>query len=262
MRSAYASFGATVRAATLVASLALATTACGTKDAADPLQPTGPTGRIRFVNLITDPSRNPVNAILEGLPFGVNLAYTGTTPFSLPAPSQAFYAPVYTGGRTLVLKKTADTAVTVATLTTDIAADNDYTVYATGGTAGGAVAGFTLADVNTAPTTGQTRVRVVNMSPTAGAIDVFITAANADLTTATPVATALALRAASTYLSLAPGTYQVRAVPAGTPAGSRPGAVTINLAEVVLTAGTGRTIVTADNTTGGAPLRAFVLNDQ
>ena len=262
MRSVYVSFCATVRAATLVASLGLAATACGTKDAAAPLQPSGPTGRIRFVNLITDPNRNPVNAILEGEVFGVNLAYTGTTPSSLPAPATANYSAILTGNRTLVLKKTADTAVTVASLTVDIAADNDYTLYATGGTAGGAVSGFTLADVNSAVTAGQTRVRVVNMSPTAGAIDVFITAANADLTTATPAATGLAVRAASSYLSLAPGTYQVRAVPAGTPAASRPGAVTINLAEVILTAGTGRTIVTADNTTGGAPLRAFALSDQ
>jgi len=262
MRSVYVSFCATVRAATLVASLGLAATACGTEDAADPLQPSGPTGRIRFVNLITDPGRNPVNAILEGIPFGVNLAYTGTTPSSLPAPATALYSAILTGNRTLVLKKTADTAVTVATLTVDIAADNDYTVYATGGTAGGAVSSFTLPDVNSAVTAGRTRVRVVNMSPTAGAIDVFITAPNADLTTATPVATAVAYRAASSYGDLAPGTYQVRAVPAGTPAASRPGAVTINLADVVLTAGTGRTVVTADNTTGGAPRRAFVLSDQ
>jgi hypothetical protein len=133
-------------------------------------------GRIRFVNLITDPARNPVNAILEGLPFGVSLAYTGSTPSSLPAPSTAIYSPILEGARTLVLKKTADTTVTVATLPVTIAANNDHTVFATGGTAGGAVSAFVTVDVNTAPPTGQARIRVVNMSPTAGAVDVFITA--------------------------------------------------------------------------------------
>jgi hypothetical protein len=235
---------------------------CGTKDAADPLQPTGPQGRIRFVNLITDPARNPVNAILEGVPFGVNLAYTATTPASLPAPSTANYSAILAGDRSLVLKRTADTTVTVATLPVTVAADADYTVFATGGAGGSAVTGFTYTDVNTAVMAGQTRVRVVNMSPTGGALDVFLTAANADLAAATPVAAGLTHRGTAAYFNVAPGTYQLRAVPAGTTPAARAGAVSITLNGVVLAAGTGRTIVTADNTTGGAPLRAFVLSDQ
>ena len=71
---------------TLTATLALVGSACGTKDAPGPLEPTAGQGRIRFVNLITDPTRNPVNAILENGPFGVNLGYTATTPASLPSP--------------------------------------------------------------------------------------------------------------------------------------------------------------------------------
>ena len=101
--------GAGVRHAALIAVAALVATACGTKDAADPLQPNGPTGRIRFVNLITDPARNPVNAILEGVPFGVNLGYTGSTPSSLPAPSTANYSAILAGDRSLVLKRTVVT---------------------------------------------------------------------------------------------------------------------------------------------------------
>ena len=182
------------RRLTFITAAALVAAACGTEDAPDPLSPSGPAGRIRFVNLVTDPGRNPVNVILEGLPFGVNLGYTGSTPSSLPAPSTANYSPVLEGPRTLILKKTADTAVTDGTLAVTITANNDYTVFATGGTAGGAVTAFTTGDVNTAPPAGQARIRVVNMSPTAGAVDVFITAANADLAVATPVATALANR--------------------------------------------------------------------
>jgi hypothetical protein len=205
-----------------------------------------------------------VNAILEGLPFGVNLAYTGTTPSSLPAPSTANYAPVLSGARTIVLKKTADTTVTVGTLPVNVTADNDYTVFAVGGTAGSAVSSFTTADVNTAPTAGQARIRVVNMSPAAGAVDVFITAANADLAAATPVATALANRAVFAGVSVAPGTYQVRTVPAGTAPAARAAAVNTNLtgtSAVVVAAGNGRTIVIADAAAGGTPLRGFVLPD-
>jgi hypothetical protein len=250
------------RRLTFVGAAALVVAACGTKDAEGPLQPSGPVGRIRFVNLITDPARNPVNAILEGIPFGVNLTYTTSTPATLASPSTAFYSSVLAGNRTIILKKTADTTVTVATLPVTIAADNDYTVFATGGTAGSAVTGFFTTDANTPIASGQTRIRVVNMSPTAGAVDVFITAAGADLSVATPVASALANRAVFAGASLAPGTYQIRTVPAGTAAAARTAAVNSTLSGVVVAAGNGRTVVIADAAAGGAPLRSFGLSDQ
>lgn len=240
--------------------LILALGGCGTDEAPGPLEP-GAAGRIRFVNLITDPARNPVNAVLEGLPFGVNLNYAGTTPSSLPAPATANYSAILTGPRSMVLQRTAAPATIVATLSFTIAQSVDHTVYATGGTAGGPVGTFVTTDANTAPPAGQTAVRVVNMSPTAGAIDVFLTAVGADLATATPTFSNLAYQGSSAYVNVAAGTYQFRAVPAGTAPAARAAAVTINLASVALPAG-GRTFVTADNNTGGAPLRAFVLPDR
>jgi hypothetical protein len=251
-----------VRQAALVAA-AVFGAACGTKDAADPLQPTGPTGRIRFVNLITDPARNPVNAILEGVPFGVNLGYTQSTPSTLPAPSTANSSAILAGDRSLVLKRTADTTVTVATLPISIGASNDYTLFATGGAGGSAVTGFTTADATTAVPTGQIRIRVVNMSPAAGAVDVFITAPNADLATATPAATALANRTIFAGALLAPGNYQIRTVPAGTAPAARTAAVSSSVTTpAAVAAGGQRTVIIADAATGGTPLRSFLLTDQ
>jgi len=247
---------------TLLALLGLAA-ACGTTDAPGPLEPScQQQGRARFVNLITDPARVPVNAILESVPWGVNLGYTATTPASLPAPSTALYSAVCAGDRTLVLQHTANPSVTHATLTFAVGAGEDRTVYATGGAGQSVITAFVTTDDNTtAPPAGQARVRVVNMSPTAGAIDVFLTAATADLATATPLATNVAHRAASAYVNVPAGTYQFRAVPAGTAPANRTASVTVSQS-VTLTGGTGRTIVTADNSTGGAPLRAFVLSDR
>jgi uncharacterized protein DUF4397 len=246
-----------------IAVLAAASIACGTKEAPGPLEPTGPTGRIRFVNLITDATKNPVNAILEKVPFGVNLGYTGTTPSSLPAPNTANYASVYAGDRALLLEKTADTTVTVANFTVTVTANQDLSVYAIGGAGGGALSSFTTTDDNTAPAPGGTRVRVVNLSPTAGSIDVFITAPNADLSTATAAVPGLDYKTASNYLTtLSPGAYQLRAVPAGTAPANRAANVIISLSGITLAAGNARTIVAADNSTGGNPLRAFVLSDQ
>ncbi len=246
----------------LYAALLFAISACGTTDAEGPLAPSGAQGRVRFVNVITDTTRGRVNAILEQLPFGVNLTYAQSTPASLAAPNTALYSAILTGSRTLVLKRTADTNTTVATLAFTVNEGQDRTVYAIGGVGGSAVTGFLTSDENTAVPTGQTRVRVVHLSPTAGAVDIFVTAPGADLSTATPTLANVAYQSASSYLTVAAGTYQVRVVPAGTAPAARAAAVAINVASLALPAGTGRTIVAADHTSGGAPLRAFVLSDQ
>ena len=250
----------------VIAAAAAALAACGTKEATAPLQPSGPTGRIRFVNLINDPARNPVNAILEKLPFGVNLAYTGSTPSSLPAPNTANYSAILTGDRALVLKKTADTTVTVASFTLTILQGVDRTVYAIGGAGGGAVTQLSITDDNSAAVpAGQVRIRVVNMSPAAGAIDAFVTAPNADLSTATPVASGVASQSASTYVNVAAlSAYQFRAVPAGTAPANRGANVLVSItpSSPLLSAGTGRTFVVADKAAGGGPPTAFVLTDQ
>lgn len=236
--------------------------ACGTEKAAGPLQPTGTQGRVRFVNVITDTTRGRVNAILERLPFGVNLTYTQSTPITLGAPNTATYAAILTGARTLELKRTADTTVTVATFAIDVGEGVDRSVYAIGGVGGTPITPFFTTDTNPAPAATQVRLRVVNLSPTAGAMDVFLTAAGADLAAATPVATTVAYRDVSMYFTAAPGTYQLRAVPAGTAPANRAASVSITLASVTLSGGTGRTLVAADNVTGGAPLRFFVLADR
>ena len=250
-----ARFGASVAIVVVVA-------ACGTKEAPGPLQPTGGQGRVRFVNVITDTTRGRVNAILEKVPFGVNLTYTQSTPATLPSPSTALYSAILSGARALVLKRTADTTNTVATITFTVSDNKDQTVYAIGGAAASAVTSYITADDNTVPASGQARVRVVHLSPSAGTVDIYVTAPGADLSTASPTLPSVTFQTASTYLSLAAGTYQVRVVPAGTAAASRAASVLINVASLALTAGTGRTIVAADNNIGGAPLRAFVLSDQ
>jgi hypothetical protein len=246
----------------LVSALALIAIGCGTKEATGPLVPDGPTGRVRFVNLMTDPARNPVNAILEGVPFGVNLGYGGTTPSSLPTPSTANYAAVLAGDRTIVLQRTANTSVEVGRITFTIGAGEDRTVYATGGTAGAAVTNFVTTDANPVPSASQVYVRIVNMATTGVAYDYFITAPNADLSTANPVVINLGNQGSSGYAVLAPGTYQIRAVPTGTDPSLRSTSVVVTSANLALAGGTGRTFVTAMNSAGNTPLVGFVLPDR
>ncbi|HUQ47176.1 MAG TPA: DUF4397 domain-containing protein [Gemmatimonadaceae bacterium] len=237
-------------------------TACSTTEAPGPIEPTGTFGRVRLVNVITDATRGFVNASLEGLVFTVNLQYAQAAPANLGAPATAPYAPVYTGNRSFVLKRTADTTVTVATLPFTIAAAQDLSVYAIGGVGGSAITSVIITDDNTLGSSSQTRFRSVNMSPTGGALDFFVTAAGADLATANPVASNVAYKAASAYAVVAPGTYVVRAVPAGTAAANRNAAVVFTSASTVFGGATVRTAIAADAATGGTPLRGFVLLDR
>lgn len=235
---------------------------CSTTEAPGPIEPTGTFGRVRLVNVINDATRGRVNASLEGLVFTVDLQYAQAAPANLPAPATAAYAPVYTGNRSFVLKRTADTTVTVATFPFSITDAQDLSIYAIGGAGGSAITSVITTDDNTLGTSAQTRARMVNMSPTGGALDFFVTAAGADLSTATPVASNVAYKAASTYSVVAPGTYVVRAVPAGTAAASRNGAVVFTSAATAFAGATVRTVVAADAATGGTPLRVFVLADR
>ncbi|HJU75074.1 MAG TPA: DUF4397 domain-containing protein [Gemmatimonadaceae bacterium] len=220
---------------------------------------------MRLVNLITDATRGRVNASLEGLPFAVDLQYGQTSPATLPAPSTAFYAAVLAGNRAFVLKRTADTTVTVATLNFTIADGEDRTVYAVGGAGGTAITGFVTTDQNPAAAANQVRVRVVNMSPSRGPLDVFLTIppspTPSDLVTATPTFANLGYQNASAYITLPAGAAQFRAVPAGTSPANRPANLLINTGGTNV-GGTGRTFVVIDNDLGGAPLRLIVLSDR
>lgn len=246
----------------LTAVVSSAAVACGTKEAAGPLEPVGPTGRVRFVDMITDTTRGRVNAILEGIPFGVNLTYGQSTPATLPSPSTANYSAIYAGSRTLLLKRTADTTALVATISFTVNADQDQTVYAIGGVGGSAITPLFVQDDNPAIASSATRLRVVNLSPTAAGVDVFVTAPNADLAAATPTFANVGYRGASSYATPAVGTYQVRIVPTGTAPAARAAAVIADIATLALPGGAGRTIVIGDRNLGGTPITTFVLTDQ
>ena len=234
---------------------------CGTTDAAAPLLPTGPTGRLRFVNLTFDgdTTRGKLNAILEGKPFGVDIAYGRSTPAFLPAPATSIYSSVYVGSRSLVLKRTSDSSVTVATVPLSISSGVDYTIYATGASP---VSSFITIDTNSAPIPGQARIRIVQMAPSAGIVDVFVTSVGADLSVASITLASLPYKGSAYLQPVAAGAYQVRVVPAGTLPSQRAMNILLNLSTVTIAANSARTIIAADNNSGGAPLRFIALTDR
>ena len=76
----------------------------------------------------------------------------------------------------------------------------DYTVIASGLVA--EIEPIVLEDDNSAPAAGNVRVRAIHGAPSAPAVDVYVTAPEADLDAATPVLTNVAFGAVAPYLDL------------------------------------------------------------
>jgi len=111
-------------------------------------------------------------------------------------------------------------------------------------------------DDNTAPTTGNTKLRIIHASPTAQAVDVYVVTTGSGIAGVNPRIPSLAYTTASSYLSLAAASYDVIMTVPGTQN------IISNLsATYPLTAGQIRTVVVLDAPNGGGPYGLLELND-
>jgi hypothetical protein len=147
----------------------------------------------------------------------------------------------------------AGTATTVIDADATLADGADYTVIASGLVA--EIEPIVLEDDNSAPAAGNARVRAIHGAPSAPAVDVYVTAPEADLDAATPVLTNVAFGDVAPYLEVPAGDYQVRVTPAGTKL------VVIDSGALTLTSGQVRTAIAVDAPGGGAPFDLLVLAD-
>ncbi len=111
-----------------------------------------------------------------------------------------------------------------------------------------------LVDDNRAIAT-EARVRIVHGSPSAGAVDIYVTAPGVDIANVDPAFTAVPFLADTGYVALAEGNYAVTV----TPTGSKVPA--IGPAEILLDAGSIYTAVARDAEGGGEPLGLILLDD-
>ena len=204
---------------------------------------TGPvtTAQLRVVH--ASPDAPNVDVLVDNAAVLTNVAYKAASSY-LEVPS---------GSRNLKVRATGTSTVVIDQNGT-LAQNSFYTVLATGRVA--SIAPVVLTDDQTSPASGNVRLRLVHASPTAGNVDIYVTAPTADIATATPTLANVAFRAASNYLEVPAGTYRVRITPAGTRT------VAIDANNVALAAGQVRTAVAVDAAGGGAPLGAILLADK
>jgi hypothetical protein len=112
-------------------------------------------------------------------------------------------------------------------------------------------------DDNTAPTTGNAKLRIIHASPTAQSIDVYVVPSGTPIAGFNPQITGLTYpNASNTYLSLSAASYDVSMTVSGTQN------IVNNLTGTyALTAGQIRTIVVLDAPNGGGPYQQLLLND-
>jgi hypothetical protein len=131
-------------------------------------------------------------------------------------------------------------------------AGKQYSVFATGPLA--SIAPYVLTD-DRRPVATAAKVRIVHTAPTAGNVDIYVTAPGAGIATGAPAFANVPFRAETGYVNLAGGSYDVTVTPAGTrTAAIGPAEITVADAHVY-------TAAARDAVGGGAPLGLILLDD-
>lgn len=198
----------------------------------------GGQGKIRVMNV--SPDIGSLNILVDGKNVSSSLAYPGFTD----------YLPVASGSRKLE-------AQTVSS-TTDVV-DQNVSVSSGGSTTvllvnyAASLGVLTLTDDNTAPTSGNFKMRIINASPTLGPMDVYILPQGQSVPGSSPTITNLGFQSASPYQTLTAGSYEVYFTLPNTKTQY------IDSGPLTLSAGQIRTVVAINGIGGGYDDR--VLND-
>ena len=203
---------------------------------------TNPTPQARLRVVHASPDAPAVDVLVDGA------VVLNDVPFE----AASGYLAVPAGARNVQVRASGTTTV-VIDVTPTLVAGTDYTVLAVGPVA--SIEPLLLTDENTPPAAGNAKVRLVHASPTAGLVDIYITAPGADISVATPALANVDFKAASPYVTAPAGDYQVRVTAAGTKT------VALDTGTLTLGAGQIRTGIALDAPGGGLPVGAVVLAD-
>ena len=172
---------------------------------------------------------------------------------NLPYAATSGYKNIKAGSRQVQVRPAGDTTTFLIDTTISITDRQDTTLLLADFP--GLLALPQITDDNTAPTTGNAKIRILHASPSAGLVDVYFTTAGADINSATPTYSNVQFENASSYTALAAGTYQMRFTPAGTKF------VFLDAGNVSLVDQQIRTYVLLDSPNGGGPFTILPLAD-
>ncbi len=196
--------------------------------------------RLRVVHASADAPNVDVSVnsgvVLPNVPFGVGSDY-------LTVLSDTYNIDVSAAG--------TSTSVINADLTLD--ARTDYTVAAVNMLNN--IEPLILVDNNIPPADGNVKVRLVHAAPSAGLVDIYITAPGADISTLDPTISDFEFKTNTGYLEVPAGTYQVRITLAKTKT------VAIDTGALPLSNGQIRTALAVDPAPGSSDFGVILLSD-
>ncbi|QFT11073.1 DUF4397 domain-containing protein [Vibrio sp. THAF190c] len=184
------------------------------------------------------PDAPKVNVLLDGQPALQNVDYQQSSGQISVSPGD------HTVQVDAILADGTTTTVVPAT-TLDLMAGQEYNVVATGKVGDNSFGPQIIARDFMAPT--DARVQVMHSAPDAPTVDVFITAPNADLTTATPFANDVSFLGVTDAMNVPADTYQVRITDP-----SDPTQVFFDSGSIAVPAGADWFVAATNNTTAGA----------
>ena len=199
-------------------------------------------GRFRFVQAATAVPTN-VDVQVDGKSIQTNIGFGQT----------ATYRTISTGSHKFALFASGTTSNPYASASVTIG--KYTTIFAAGSFSGGIPALAPFTDDNTTPTTGNARLRIIHMSPSTTAVDVYVVPSGNDIAGLNPQFPGLTYQNASpNYLQLSANSYDV--------------VLTVTNQQVILSRDTYtltsqqvRTVVILDQPNGGGPAQQIILND-
>lgn len=155
----------------------------------------GGSTRIRMMNAVPDQSN--LALLIDGTSVDGSVAYGTSTG----------YMKVSSGSRHVQIEPTGATNV-IIDQNIPIASATDSTIIAANFSASPASA-LVLTDDNSAPASGDFKLRIVNVAPSLGAVDVYVVAPGTDLNTVSATVNDLAFGGSTGYQSLSAGAYEI-----------------------------------------------------
>jgi len=199
----------------------------------------GDNGHAQLRVVHASPDAPNVDVLVDGKAVLTNVAYE----------TASNYLTVSAGSRKIEVRATG-TSQDVINATVSLSRNKYYTVLAVDKVA--SISPLVLTDDNTAPASGQIKLRLVHASPSAGPVDIYVGAPGAGVG-GTPTLTNVPFKAASDYLAVPAGSYQVYITQTGDKT------IQFDSGVLSLSAGQIRTAVALDAPGGG--LTAIVLKD-
>ena len=192
----------------------------------------GSGGNTRFRLMNAVPDESSLNVLVDNTSVSSNLAY-GTSTGYLSEKSGSHQVGIEPSG----------SSTTLLQQSISFASGSDTTVISNNFSS--SIANLVLTDNNSAPASGDFKIRLINASPNLGPSDVYIVAPGTALTTVSPTVSNLGFGATAAYQSLAAANYEIELTSVGQKF------AVVDTGSLTFGAGQIRTFVALNNPSGG-----------